>query len=169
MVKLFKATFTWRELFLCSLVLLITPCITGIGASSFITLVFGHYIPTVLNVGFMVLSYRKYAMINDAYTNIAIRYKGYKVLLCAIGFALCYVAVYTILLNGYIILVNGMVEAMHVKEFIRFTCFNVLQLLIGQAFLVLQIGNRKSFLYIAVPVMLNFIFHYWFVPLAIKM
>lgn len=167
MIKLFKVTFTKKEVILVSIVFFITPFITGLNSESMVTLVYGHYIPTVLNVVFLLLCYKKYCMINDTYLNIATRLKSYKVLLYSMIFALCSVFLYSFALDSYIFMINGVIEGKYLEQFIIFSIYNIMQLLISQAFLLLQIGNKKSFIYISIAIMINFIFHYWVVPLTI--
>lgn len=152
-------------LFLCPILLI--PIMIGDKLNFEDTLKYTHYITLVPNTIFLIFSYIQYSKIQKMYALITTRITSFKVLWYSAQFAIINVLAYSLLLYGFICLSIHTVPTF-TKSILLLISINTICYLMEQIIMLFQIDAKKNILYIILPVLINFLFHYAFVPLYLK-
>lgn len=167
MGKLYMTSINKRNVVQLAIIVVITICvyIANLDSDIVLALMWNHYPTLVLNSALIIFCYMKYMMVNEMYTIIITRMKRKKVLRYSIQFGIVMVIMFSLIfyISGF--LVYGAPIVGEETLFLTFICLNTICFFIEQCILLLQMGRKKSIVYIISALALNFLFHYALLPL----
>ncbi len=165
MVKLYIDNIKLREYLLIIIPILISPMFIGSDGVYLDTIMYSHYITLIPNVVFLIFCYKQYSKINTMFTIITTRLGGFKVFLFSVSFGIVAILFYSILLYLFIASFVQFTDTTSIEMTFIYIGSSIIFYLLEQFIMVFQLGNKKNILYILLPIMLNFFFHYYLVPI----
>lgn len=144
------------------ILILLIPVVTRLnGRVNFIyILLTSNYITLVLNIACLVLMYKKIMIINGINYTLITR-KGYKNTKHNIyAFMIMTTLLFLAILYGFLFLVYG-ISQMSIKLLLMLVIYTFL-FLFEISIIYLQFNRKSNILYIALPIIINFAYHYMF-------
>ena len=146
------------------LMLLASPILCGKNTYT-ICLIYSNYLCVYMNNVFLLMNYQIVSRINALLYSLITRlweqtfYTSVYILFVGLGF------IYTLIIYmSYAFFFGGIPsDAMFVT--IVFMIFNLLVTLLENTIIYLQVGQKKNFIFLALPVFINFLFHISFTQL----
>lgn len=162
MIRIYIKALDKKIMLLMLLALIASPVLCGKNTYT-ICLVYSHYLCIYLNNLFLMLLYQQVDRINSLNDPIITR----------IGSDRFYLYIYLeIILTGIIynliIYISyyfffGMIPDYQLQLTIFFMIINIIIMSIENSIIYLQIGKKKNFLYLAIPILTNLLFHLIFI------
>lgn len=165
MIKLYFNNITTKEYLLLIFPILIAPIVMGTQGIYLDTILYSHYITLVPNIIFIMFCYKQYYKINVMYNIIVTRIGSFKTFTISVFFGVGITILYSAILYLYLATFLRFPYTMNMKITFIYICISIFIYLSEQIIMTFQLGNKKNVLYILIPVTINFIFHYYFVPL----
>lgn len=165
MNELYWKTITKQDVIVMAIVLLITPFVVTPDTDSVQAIVFANYTTLVINVSFIIFSYIKYCRVNAMYNIISVRIGRINVLKYSIQFGISAVLGFSILMYGYMLIVYGMPYVGYEFLVLKFIFLNTICFLIEQFAMAFLIGSKSTLPFVLFAILLNVIFHYYFVQI----
>lgn len=144
------------------ILILLIPVVTRLnGRVNFIyILLTSNYITLILNIACLVLMYKKIMIINGINYTLITR-KGYKNTKHNIyAFMIMTTLLFLAILYGFLFLVYG-ISQMSIKLLLMLVIYTFL-FLFEISIIYLQFNRKSNILYIALPIIINFAYHYMF-------
>lgn len=144
------------------ILILLIPVVTRLnGRVNFIyILLTSNYITLILNIACLVLMYKKIMIINGINHTLITR-KGYKNTKHNIyAFMIMTTLLFLDILYGFLFLVYG-ISQMSIKLLLMLVSYTLI-FLFEISIIYLQFNRKSNILYIALPIIINFTYHYMF-------
>ena len=124
-----------------------------------ICLIYSNYLCVYMNNVFLLMNYQFTAQCNRLLSPIITRIGEQKTYTCVYYFLMMVSFIYTMIIYiSYAFFFGGILpEDMFVT--ILFMILNLIVTFIETTFIYLQIGQKKNFIYLALPIFMNFLFH----------
>lgn len=165
MIKKIYQLLDKRFLFLLLVMLIASPTLCGKNTYT-ICLIYSHYLTVYMNNIFLLFAYQFAYRLNVFFTPMIIRL-GEKVVFTWTYIGLFLLgAIYTIVIYISYAFFFGAIPADSYQLTILFMILNFVVTGIETTVIYLQIGQKKNFLYLALPVFINFLFHIIFINLS---
>ena len=161
MNPLFKLIKKQDTISLIILILLI-PIVTRLSKRvNFIYILFtSNYITLILNIACLVLIYKKIMIINGINHTLITR-MGYKnTQQTTYSFMIIITLSFLIILYGFLFLIYG-ISHMNIKLLLMLVIYTFLYLF-EISIIYLQFNRKSNILYIALPIIINLVYHYMF-------
>lgn len=165
MIKKLYRLLDKRFVFLLFIMLIASPTLCGQNTYT-ICLIYSHYLTVYMNNIFLLMTYQFAYRFNVFFTPMVIRI-GEKAV-----FTWTYVAlfllgsIYTIIIYISYAFFFGAIPHDTYQLTLLFMIFNFIITGLETTIIYLQIGQKKNFLYLALPVFINFLFHIIFINLS---
>ena len=159
MSKIFLNYFTPKRILLVCFLFFLTPFATYNIPNLVSLFLTSNYIPTVLNVAYIIFAYTRTSMVEDISVFIIQRIgiKNYHNLHFKLSFTS--LLIFCLLLYGTSFIFFEMPIG-YEKLVFTFLIFNTLIYIIEELVILLQVNNEKNMVYIMIPLAINFIFRY---------
>lgn len=159
MIEIFKNYFTVKKFLIVIGLFLLTPFAT-LDVDNLVALfISSNYIPTVLNVAYIIFAYTRTSMVEEISPYIIQRIGINKYQNIHIKLALISIFIYCLLLYGVGFIFFKMPNGYENLVF-SFLAINTLVYIIEESVILLQIGKNKNIIYFVIPVIINFVFRY---------
>lgn len=165
MIKLYIHNISINEYLIIAIPILLAPFLMGTSGVYLDTIIFSHYITLVPNVIFIIFCYKQYSKINAMYTIIATRIGSFKAFFTTIIFSVTATLCYSAILYSYLAIFLKLPNVSDMKVTYLYIGTSIIIYLTEQFIMAFQIGKKKNLLYVLLPILLNFAFHYYFIPL----
>ncbi len=164
MIKSFYRLIDRKMILLLIVLLIISPTLCGKNTYT-VCLVYSHYLTVYLNNAYLLMIYQYCYRLNTLSSYMITRiqeepfYKMSYVSIISIGF------LYTFIIYISYYFFFGAISQEDFAITIFFMILNFIINGIESTIIFLQIGQKKNFLYLALPILINFIFHIIFTNL----
>ena len=162
MINKFWAIIKKYEYLILMFLILIMPLLIRLNEDvNFIyILLTSHYITLIINVCYFVIMYKKIQVINCLRYYLISRV-GLKTAKTAIHlFATMYTLIFTVILYSFLLAIYGCNNTNMLL--IVLLIFNTILYLIETNFIFLQFNRKSNVLFIIIPIIINFVYHYVF-------
>lgn len=144
------------------ILILLIPVVTRLNKRiNFIhILLTSNYITLILNIAYLVIMYKKVMIFNGINNNLITR-KGYKNTKQTIYvFMIMTTLIFLAILYGFLFFVYGL-SHMSIKLLLMLVSYTFLYLF-EISIIYLQFNRKSNILYIALPIIINLVYHYMF-------
>lgn len=144
------------------ILILLIPVVTRLSKRvNFIyILLTSNYVTLILNITYLVIMYKKVMVINGINHTLILR-QGYKNTKQNIyAFMIMTTLLFLAILYGFLFLVYG-ISQMSIKLLLMLVIYTLL-FLFEISIIYLQFNRKSNILYIALPIIINFAYHYMF-------
>ena len=130
-----------------------------------ICLIYSHYLAVYMNNVFLLMIYQWIDRMNQFLLPIRIRVNEQTTYISAYFFLILISILYTVTIYISYYFFFGSIAPSDLGITIMFMIINMIITFIEATIIYLQIGHKKNFLYLALPVFINFLFHLVFTKL----
>ena len=130
-----------------------------------ICLIYSHYLAVYMNNVFLLMIYQWIDRMNQLLLPIRIRVNEQTTYISAYFFLILISILYTVTIYISYYFFFGSIAPSDLGITIMFMIINMIITFIEATIIYLQIGHKKNFLYLALPVFINFLFHLVFTKL----
>lgn len=144
------------------ILILLIPVVTRLSKRvNFIyILLTSNYVTLILNITYLVIMYKKVMVINGINHTLILR-QGYKNTKHNIyAFMILITLLFLAILYGFLFLVYG-ISQMSIKRLLMLVIYTLL-FLFEISIIYLQFNRKSNILYIALPIIINLVYHYMF-------
>lgn len=161
MIKMYLKSLDIKILVLMLLALIASPTLCG-KESYTVCLIYSHYLTMYLNILYLMLIYQQTDRINLLNDSIITRIGASKYYIYSyiqlIAIAIIYNAI--IYISYYFFF--GAIPQNALELTFLFMILNVITTCIENTIIYMQIGKKKRFIYLALPIIINLLFHFAF-------
>lgn len=158
MIKMYIKALDKKIIFLLIIALIASPTLCGINTYT-VCLIYSHYVCIYLNNLYLMLMYQQVDQLNLLHDLITVRigttryyiYSYIQMLLIGIGYDLIIYISYYFFFGA---IENNVASLTHF-----FMILNVIVTCIENTLIYMQLGKKKKFIYLAIPIMMNLLFH----------
>lgn len=164
MIKSFYRLIDKKMIILLIIMLIASPTLFGYNTYT-VCLIYSHYLTVYLNNMFLLMLYQYTSRLNTLQPFFITRiqeerfYRYSYLSLISIGF------IYTLIIYISYYFFFGSIPSEYFSLTIYFMIMNMIITCIETHIIYAQLGNKKNFAYLAVPILINFLFHIIFTNL----
>lgn len=147
-----------KIIFLMFLALIASPSLCGKNTYT-ICLIYSHYLCMYLNNLFLMLQYQQIDRINALNDPIITRIGSTKFYLYTYIEIILVGIIYNLIIYTSYYFFFGTIPANELQLTVFFMLLNLIITSIENSIIYLQIGKKKNFLYLAIPILMNLLFH----------
>lgn len=158
MIRKWFSLLDQRVIVLLIAMLIASPLLCGKNTYT-ICLIYSHYLAVYMNNVFLLMTYQWIARLNRLFSPVLIRIGENRTYTTAYIFLLLVSFIYTITIYISYYFFFGAITKADLFVTVIFMIINVIITFIEMSIIYLQIGHKKSFIYLALPIFINFLFH----------
>lgn len=148
-----------RLIFIIFLLLIASPLVWGTNTYTY-CLIYSHYLSVYVNPIFLLFIYQYVYRLNQVHMPLTIRLSQEKYELHAYLSLLLLATTYCLLVYSSYYFFFPTLEKQWLGLTLIFMIVNFTIICLECTIIYLQLGRRKTFLYIALPIFINFLFHF---------
>lgn len=158
MIRKWFSLLDQRVVLLLILMLIASPVLCGKNTYT-ICLIYSHYLVVYMNNVFLLMVYQWIARFNRLLSPILIRTSEQKAYITAYLFLILVSLIYTLTIYISYRFFFGAIPRNDLFITVIFMITNLIITFIEITIIYLQIGHKKNFIYLALPIFINFLFH----------
>lgn len=164
MIRKWFSLLDQRVVILLMAMLIASPVLCGKNTYT-ICLIYSHYLAVYMNNVFLLMIYQWIARMNQLLLPVRIRVNEQTTYITAYLFLILISILYTSTIYISYYFFFGSIPVNDLGITVTFMIINMMITLIEATIIYLQIGHKKNFLYLALPIFINFLFHLVFTKL----
>ncbi|WP_050636021.1 hypothetical protein [Candidatus Stoquefichus sp. SB1] len=165
MIKKLYQLLDKRILLLLMIMLIASPTLCGQNTYT-ICLIYSHYLTVYMNNIFLLMTYQFAYRLNVFFQPMVIRLGEKAVYIWTYVALFLLGALYTLIIYISYAFFFGAIPSESFQITVVFMIYNFIIMGIETTIIYLQIGQKKNFIYLALPIFVNFLFHILFINLS---
>lgn len=165
MIKKLYQLLDKRILLLLMIMLIASPTLCGQNTYT-ICLIYSHYLTVYMNNIFLLMTYQFAYRLNVFFQPMVIRLGEKAVYIWTYVALFLLGALYTLIIYISYAFFFGAIPSESFQITVVFMIYNFIIMGLETTIIYLQIGQKKNFIYLALPIFVNFLFHILFINLS---
>lgn len=165
MIKKLYQLLDKRILLLLMIMLIASPALCGQNTYT-ICLIYSHYLTVYMNNIFLLMTYQFAYRLNVFFQPMVIRLGEKAVYIWTYVALFLLGALYTLIIYISYAFFFGAIPSESFQITVVFMIYNFIIMGLETTIIYLQIGQKKNFIYLALPIFVNFLFHILFINLS---